>query len=67
MTTFKSQNFLVYFTNIAEEGRVKCKLCNKILMSNRLFNLKQHLKLLHQLEVNKMPKYFVCIIVYKNA
>lgn len=66
MTTLKGHNFLVYFANTNDEDKVRCKLCNRNLKSKRLFNLKKHLKMLHQLEVIKINAKTFCIIVYKK-
>ncbi|KNC27025.1 hypothetical protein FF38_02355 [Lucilia cuprina] len=52
MATLVGANFFVYFTTTDDTERVRCKLCNKSLMANRRFNLKQHLKQTHKIEVS---------------
>ncbi|XP_065361530.1 uncharacterized protein LOC135955149 [Calliphora vicina] len=50
-----------YFTNIVEEGMAECKLCKQRLRNNRSYNLKLHLKKVHNNrgEINKYFDVFV--------
>ncbi|XP_023296508.2 uncharacterized protein LOC111679212 isoform X1 [Lucilia cuprina] len=58
MTTFKGQNFWIYFDSTPEPNKVKCKLCNSTLISKRSFNLRKHLKMLHQLEFRPTKRIY---------
>ncbi|TMW47897.1 hypothetical protein DOY81_007020 [Sarcophaga bullata] len=46
-----------HFINIEEEGMAECKLCKHRLRNNRSYNLKQHLRKVHN-EKNKIWDYF---------
>lgn len=59
MATLIGANFFVYFTTTDDADRVRCKLCNKCLMSNRRFNLKQHLKQTHKIQVIRILRKYL--------
>ena len=46
-----------HFNNIVEEGMAECKLCKHRLRNNRSYNLRQHLKKVHN-EKNELWNYF---------
>ncbi|XP_037881437.1 uncharacterized protein LOC119632553 [Glossina fuscipes] len=56
MVHSRANEIWIYFDNNKEEGVATCKTCQQRLRNNRSYNLRQHLRKLHNIDLEPRPE-----------